>query len=128
MKIENITQPIAFLNGTNGLNGPEEELFRKLSKKGIKPLIIDELYSRHENLLVLKNKKVKTLVVQTTGQNFQDIFRIVEFFKSMSFVPENIVLIFPDKLYPLVKDFVTANPTVMVYEWFNSDTFSVFEF
>lgn len=117
MKINNLSQPVAFLNGTIGLAGPEEELFTEFQGFGIQPLLIDDLYDTPENLLKLKKENVKTICIQTTGNNFQGINSAIDFFDNMSFVPENIVLIFTDPLWCIARDFKKEHPDTMIYEY-----------
>lgn len=117
MKIEQLNAPVAFLNGTIGLSGPEEELFDLFKEIGTLPLLVEDLYKHPENLLSLKANNVKTLCIQTTGNNFQDINKAIEFFDAMHFVPENVILIFPEPLWCTLRDFQEDHPEVNTYEF-----------
>jgi len=117
MKIESLSTPVAFLNGTIGLCGPEEELFDMFKSIGINPILVEDLYKHPQNLLDLKKHSIKTLCIQTTGNNFEDVNKAIAFFETMNFVPENIVLIFTEPLWCIAKDFKQEHPETMIYEY-----------
>jgi hypothetical protein len=118
MNIFNLTTPIAFLNGSWNLDDHESDLFKALSAK--EPILLDGLFSNPEKLLQLSELSVKTIVVQTTGQNGQEVNKLVDFFERMNFIPENVVFIFT-KLLHIGREFKKVHPETNFFIWWHDD-------
>jgi len=115
MNIFNLTTPIAFLNGSWNLDDHESDLFEDLSSK--QPILLDGLFSYPEKLLQLKELNVKTIVVQTNGQ---EVNKLVDFFEQMKFIPENVVFIFT-KLLHIGREFKKAHPETNFFIWWHDN-------
>jgi len=113
--LEKLQTPIAILNGTKTLSGPEETLYNLLKSKEL--YLIDNLFNEPENLLQLKTLQIKTIIIQTTGVNSTAINKAVEFFNQINYVPQIIILIYPEYLWKAVCKFIKLNPTTKVYEY-----------
>jgi hypothetical protein len=80
----------------------------------------DGLFINPEKLLQLKELNVKTIVVQTTGQNGQEVNKLVDFFERMNFIPENVVFIFT-KLLHIGREFKKAHPETNFFLWWHDN-------
>lgn len=129
--LDQLTAPIAILNGGFFLDGSEEVLFNHLlPSAGFEPILIDGLFTNPEKLTELVKLGVKTIVVQTTGQNRKGIEKCLLVFEKIGFIPENIVLIFPDNIWSAAHDFKTAHPQTKIFECFAHEarnTLNLFE-
>ncbi len=87
-------EPIAFLEGSKGLDNMEKFIYRKCQYRDIDCWLLDELYVKPDRVYALKYLNPKTLVIGTTGVYKEKLDKLIEIFFSLEITSvENIILV-----------------------------------
>lgn len=115
---------IAILNGSKGLADTESAIFKKLTNDGFAPLMIDELHTHPERLMLLKTNNIKTLVTGTlTAETLKPLFAALT---KLNWLPENALITRGEHLFEEFSDRV--NMFVLLPMHFSSDDIELIPF
>lgn len=115
MTIHLLTGTTAVLNGQRGIHSIEADFSNEIIKLDKEVVIIDDLFMNPHNL-----KKVTgcdNLIIQTSGQDIDDLDRLSKNFKLLDFTPKIIIFMTENSaisLMPLAKFFKSKGTKIFL--------------
>jgi len=87
----------AFLNGTEGLHDSDKELFDQWTVEGKNCIIVDNLFEQPSK--IEEAVGCECWVLYTTGMKYELILKLFERFKSLNYLPTDIVLLLEHEVW-----------------------------
>lgn len=93
---------VAILNGSKGLADTEGAIFKRLTRDGFAPLMIDELHTHPERLMLLKSNNIKTIITGTLTA--ETLSPLLSAFEKLNWFPQNALITRGEHLFDRFAD------------------------
>lgn len=108
-------EPIIILNGQSGLHDTERAFYNKCVKDSVDITIIDNVFEDQEKIKAIKYLKPKTIMVGTTGTYAEELSESKEMFKSMGYIPENVIFTMGEDYFHSIINDIRDKTTIKTF-------------